>query len=119
MLDRLKGGLRNILPGTLWFSKGDLETLGDLLASMTQYHPSDRPSAAEVLKHPWFQHKPSLAPVDGPSREEAEVAYALDKAEFLKKWNVDESSVIWSGFVPFWLSLKQKAGASSDRVGCK
>jgi hypothetical protein len=72
--------------------------------------PSDRPSAAAVLKHPWFQHRPSLAPVDGPSREEAEAAYALHKAEHLKKWNVDESSVIWSGFLPFWLSLKQKAG---------
>ena len=119
MLDTLKDGLRNILPGTLWFSKGDLDTLGDLLTSMTQYRPSDRPSAAEVLEHPWFQHRPSLAPVDGPSREEAEAAYALDKAEYLKKWNIDESSVIWGGFLPFWLSLKQKAGASWDRGDCK
>ena len=112
MLHTLKDGLRNMLPGTLWFSKGDLDTLGDLLTSMTQYRPSDRPSAAEVLKHPWFQHRPSLAPVDGPSREEAEAAYALHKVEYLKKWNVDESSVIWGGFLLFWLSLKQNAGAS-------
>ena len=119
MLDRLKNGDCNILPGALWFSKGDLDTLGDLLTSMTQYRPSDRPSAAEVLKHPWFQHRPSLAPVDGPSREEAEAAYALHKAEHLKKWNVDESSVIWRGFIPFWLFLKKKAGASWDRGDCK
>ncbi|KAL2052447.1 hypothetical protein ABVK25_007319 [Lepraria finkii] len=111
MRDTLKDGSLFILPGTLWFSKGDLDTLGDLLTSMTQYRPSDRPSAAEVLKHPWFQHRPSLAPVDGPSREEAEAAYALYKAEYLKKWNADESSVIWGGFLSFWLSLKPKAGA--------
>ena len=108
MLDTIKDRLRYILPGTLWFSKGDLDTLGDLLTSMTQYRPSDRPSAAEVLKHPWFQRRPSLAPVDGPSREEAEAAFALYKAEYLKKWNADESSVIWQGFPLFWLSLKQK-----------
>lgn len=107
MFDTLKDGFRNIIPGTLWFSGGDLDTLGNLLMSMIQYRPSDRPSTAEVLKHPWFQHRPSLALVDGPSREEAEAAYALDEAEYLKKWKVDESSVIWGGLLPFWLSLKR------------
>lgn len=119
MLDTLKDGVRNILPGALWFSKGDLDTLGDLLTSVTQYRPSDRPSATEVLKHPWFQHRPSVVPVDGPSKEEAEAACALHKAEYLKKWNVDESSVIWGGLLPFWLYLKQRPGASWNPGDCK
>ena len=85
MLYTLKDDIRSILPGSLWFSKGDLDTLGDLLTSMTQYRPSDRPSAAEVLKHPWFQHRPSLAPVEDRSREEVEAAYALHKAEYRKQ----------------------------------
>ena len=112
MLDTLKDSLRNILPGPLWFSKDDLDTLGDLLMSMTKYRPSDCPSAVEVLKHPWFQHRPSLATVDGPSRADSKAAYALHKAEYLKKWNADRSSVIWTGFLPFRLSMKQEAVTS-------
>ena len=119
MLDTLKSSVHNILPGTWWFSDGDLDTLSDLLNFMTQYRPSDRPSAAEVLKHSWFQRRPSLKPVDSPSMEAAEAICALNKAKYLKEWDVNESSVIWGGFVPFWLSLKQKAGAPSDQRGCQ
>ena len=46
--------------GSHWFSKASLELLGGLLTSMTQYRPSDRPTAAEVLEHPWFRRHPSL-----------------------------------------------------------
>lgn len=70
MLARLNDTLRHTVPGTLWFSQDDLENLGDLLSSMTQYRPSNRPSAAEVLRHPWFRHRPSLAPVHGPWKEQ-------------------------------------------------
>jgi len=47
-------------PGVEWFSEADLDTLCDLLHSMIQYRPSDRPSAVEVLKHSWFQRRPRL-----------------------------------------------------------
>ena len=61
-------GVRDILqasddrlrPGDLWFSKASLGSFADLIISMTQYRPSDRPSASEVLQHPWFQRSPDL-----------------------------------------------------------
>ncbi|CAD6594389.1 MAG: hypothetical protein ASARMPRED_009328 [Alectoria sarmentosa] len=54
-------GIRNILqrtidtlrPGDMWFTKPSLDTFGDLIISMMQYRPSDRPSASDVLQHPW------------------------------------------------------------------
>ena len=112
MRDRIKGSDFSLLPGELWFSKQDLESLGNILTSMTQYRPSCRPTAAQVLEHPWFRQKPILVPVDGPSRTEAEAAWASHKNEFVRKWNVENSSVCWRSFEHFWLRMKQEKAAS-------
>ena len=75
-----------------------LQTLGDLLRSMTQYHASNRPSATEVLKHPWFQRCPSLVGVSGPTEEEE----ALADLETLKSLKLDPNTVISSNFLQRW-----------------
>ena len=49
---------------------------------MTQYRPSDRPLAIEVLKHPWFQRCPSSIAADGPAENE-EAQADLDTLESL------------------------------------
>ena len=40
------------------FSRRDINTLGDLLDSMLQYRPSDRPQASDLLKYPWLRQDP-------------------------------------------------------------
>ena len=52
VLDTLQSTVDELRPGNLWFSKPNLDTFGDLIISMTQYRPSDRPSASDVLQHP-------------------------------------------------------------------
>ena len=111
MRDSVMNSDFSLLPGELWFSRQDLESLGDLLTSMTQYRPSRRPTAAQILEHPWFRQKPILVPVGGPSRAEAEAAWASDKKEFVRKWNIEDCSVCWEPFERFWLEMKQKKAA--------
>ena len=82
--------LSAMIPGTQWFSKPSLDALGDLLTSMTQYHPSDRPSATQVLQHPWFQRCPSFIHIPVPTEEEQ----ALADLETLKSLNLDPKTVI-------------------------
>lgn len=65
---------------------------------MTQYRPSDRPSATEVLKDPWFQRCPSLVAVNGPTEEEE----ALADLEALKRLKLDPRTVISSNFLQRW-----------------
>lgn len=93
ILDQLHRELSGTRPGTFWFSKPDLDSLGDLLNSMTQYRPADRPSATEVLKHPWFQGCPPLVAVEGPTKAEE----ALRDLEELKKLKLDpKTRIVWS-----------------------
>lgn len=40
------------------FSRRDIDTLGDLLDSMMQYRPSDRPQVSDLLDDVWFQRDP-------------------------------------------------------------
>ena len=40
------------------FTQTEIETFGDLLDSMLQYHAEERPTASEILKHPWLQGNP-------------------------------------------------------------
>ena len=54
---------------------------------MAQYRPADRPTAAEVLRHPWFMQEPSLCSVDGPSTEREISAHALDAANYRERRN--------------------------------
>ena len=70
----LQSCLSNICPGTKWFSKDSLDTLGDLLVSMTQYQPRNRPSATQVLQHRWFQRFPSLTTVKHLSEKQEALA---------------------------------------------
>ena len=74
MRNGLQSSLSNIHPGTEWFSKDSLDSLGDLLVSMTQYRPSDRPSATQVLQHRWFQRCPSLTTVKHLSEKQEALA---------------------------------------------
>lgn len=41
-----------------YFSKADIEIAGELLQSMLQYRPSNRPQASQLLQHRWFQKNP-------------------------------------------------------------
>ncbi len=72
--------------------------LGDLLNSMMQFRPSERPTADEVLKHPWFQHRPSLVAVKGPTEAEQ----ALADLETLKSMNLDPKTPISRNFFDRW-----------------
>ncbi len=65
-----------------WYSRKDTEVLCDLLTSMTQYRPSNRPSITEVLHHPWFASEPSLASADDLSRKRDLSAYFVDTAAY-------------------------------------
>ncbi|CAF9908280.1 hypothetical protein IMSHALPRED_006629 [Imshaugia aleurites] len=65
VIDMLQSTVDGLRPGDLWFSKPSLDTFGDLIISMTQYRPVDRPSASEVLRHPWFQRSPALTYAPG------------------------------------------------------
>ena len=56
----LQQTLDSLQAGQLWFSKRSLDDFGDLVTSMTQYRPSDRPSASDVLQHSWFRRGPDL-----------------------------------------------------------
>lgn len=40
------------------FAEAHIEELGDLLQSMMQYRPPDRPRISEILAHPWFRKNP-------------------------------------------------------------
>ncbi|KAL8968070.1 MAG: hypothetical protein Q9197_005072 [Variospora fuerteventurae] len=40
------------------FAEAHIEELGELLQSMMQYCPSNRPGVSELLKSPWFQKNP-------------------------------------------------------------
>ncbi|KAL8734045.1 MAG: hypothetical protein Q9166_001806 [cf. Caloplaca sp. 2 TL-2023] len=40
------------------FAEAHIEEVGELLESMIQYRPSDRPNISQVLKHPWFKKNP-------------------------------------------------------------
>ncbi|KAL8648315.1 MAG: hypothetical protein Q9210_005060 [Variospora velana] len=40
------------------FAEAHIEELGELLQSMMQYCPSNRPRVSELLKSPWFQKNP-------------------------------------------------------------
>lgn len=35
------------------------QNVQDILDQMTSYNALSRPSAAELLQHPWFHHKPN------------------------------------------------------------
>ena len=67
-MDILQDSLDGLQPGELWLTKPDLDTFGGLIISMTQYRPSERPSASEVLEHPWFQRRPTLVYASGEIR---------------------------------------------------
>lgn len=41
-----------------YFAKADLELVGELLKSMMQYRPADRPRVSQLLHHGWFQRNP-------------------------------------------------------------
>lgn len=43
---------------TVRFAEAHIEVLEELLDSMMQYRPSDRPPIFELLKHPWFEKNP-------------------------------------------------------------
>lgn len=60
IMDALHSDVKITTPDKVWFTKPSLDSLGDLLVSMTQFRPSDRPTASDVLRHPWFQCSPSL-----------------------------------------------------------
>lgn len=112
MRDAIMKSNSNLLPGDLWFSKLDLESLGDLLTSMTQYRPSCRPTAAQILEHPWFRQEPILVPVDGPSKAEAEAAWASYKLEEFPGRDIKDSAICQSLFESFWLQMKRDKAAS-------
>ena len=59
-MNTLQKTIDTLRPGDLWFTKPSLDVFGDLIISMMQYRPSDRPSASDVLQHPWFQRRPAL-----------------------------------------------------------
>lgn len=40
------------------FTQAQIGLFGDLLDSMFRYRAEERPTAAEVLRHPWFGKKP-------------------------------------------------------------
>ncbi|KAK0506878.1 hypothetical protein JMJ35_010578 [Cladonia borealis] len=40
---------------TICFTKAEIQAAGDLLQSMLQYRPSNRPRASELLEHRWFR----------------------------------------------------------------
>lgn len=40
------------------FNKADIERLGDLLTKMMRYHPGDRLSTEDILRHEWFERSP-------------------------------------------------------------
>ena len=39
-----------------YFTEAEIKSLSDLLQSMMQYRPSNRPQAAQLLSHSWFQN---------------------------------------------------------------
>ena len=43
-----------------FFTESDLEDIGDLIVSMLRYRPSERPTAAELLKHPLIARDPFI-----------------------------------------------------------
>ena len=60
IINTLQATVDALQPRDLWFTKPSLDTFSDLITSMTQYRPSDRSSASEVLQHLWFQRRPDL-----------------------------------------------------------
>lgn len=38
-----------------YFTEVEIQAAGDLLQSMMQYRPSDRPQASQLLNHRWFR----------------------------------------------------------------
>ena len=67
-MNTLQETIEELRPGELWFTKLDIDIFGDLIVSMTQYRPSDRPSASDVLQHPWFQRRPAMVYTPGEIR---------------------------------------------------
>ncbi|KAL8901294.1 MAG: hypothetical protein Q9207_005280 [Kuettlingeria erythrocarpa] len=45
---------------TVGFAEGHIEVIGELLQSMMQYRPEDRPTISKVLQHAWFQNNPFI-----------------------------------------------------------
>lgn len=98
ILHQLHSELSATRPGTKWFSKTDLDILGDLLNSIIQYRPSDRPTADQVLAHAWFQRCPSLIAVNGLNKAEQ----ALADLQTLKSMKLNPQTVISRNFLDRW-----------------
>ncbi|KAI4227925.1 MAG: hypothetical protein LQ349_006631 [Xanthoria aureola] len=43
------------------FAEAHIEMAGDLLQSIMQYQPTDRPRLSSILEHPWFEKNPFVA----------------------------------------------------------
>ncbi len=42
------------------FAEAHIEEVGELLQSMMQYRPEDRPNISKLLQHAWFQKNPFI-----------------------------------------------------------
>ena len=78
----------------MWLSRTDVDTLGDLLDSMVQYRPSARPSAKEVLAHPFFQHRPVPVEVPGPPLTDGRWELYLEYMTEAQAWGDPATRVI-------------------------